>query len=183
MDDCNSFLNSCTPTPSSYFLHSSQSDPFKTLIWSCYTLAESTVMTFHHFSIKSKPFTWIWSLLTSLNLLAHTHPSLSEHALILGPFWWGASLWNVLPTWLIPLALSSVCSIVISSEGSSWNTFCKITTHLLVCSLAPIYGEQRGMEERGRWLQIVRWLQGNLYVKLSWQLQDELITTFACQNL
>lgn len=132
---------------------------------------------------KIKALYLIWSLLTSLNLLAHTHPSLSEHALILGPLWWGSSVWNILPTWLIPLTLSSVCSIVISSEGSSWNTFCKITTHLLVCSLARIYGAQRGMEERGRWLQIVRWLQGNLYVKLSGQLQDELITIFACQNL
>lgn len=73
VDDCHSFLNSCALAPDSYFLHSSQSDPFKTLIWSCYTLAESTVMTFHHFSIRSKPFTWSGPSLP----LIYSHSSLS----------------------------------------------------------------------------------------------------------
>lgn len=55
VDYGNSFLNSYTLVLNSYFLHSSWSDPLKTLIWSCYTLTESTIMTFHHFSVRSKP--------------------------------------------------------------------------------------------------------------------------------
>lgn len=108
VDYGNSFLNSYTLVPNSYFLHSSWSDPLKTLIWSCYTLTESTIMTFHHFSVRSKPFTWSGPSLSLWPYLTETHPCLSEHVLASGPSLIGLLSQNCFPKWLTPSTLSSM---------------------------------------------------------------------------
>lgn len=118
VDYGNSFLNSCTPVPNSYSLHSSKSDPLKTLIWSCYTLTASTIMTSHHFSVKSKPFTWSCPSLSLWPHLIETHPSLSEHA-CLRAFPDRAPLSEMFSQWLTPSTLSSLCTTTTLSERSS----------------------------------------------------------------